>query len=189
MRTASARTAVLLAIAAAGAAPHAAQAQSVVTRDEALTHAFPPPTAIERRTAFLDETQLEEARVLAGPGVDVDRSVVTYYVGTPETGGASSVAYFDAHRVRTLHEALMVVVDAEGGIRAIKVLKFSEPPEYRAPDGWLERFTGHDLDDDLKLKRGIDGIAGATLTSRAVTGAARRVLALHAVIDPLGHTP
>lgn len=180
--------AVLVTSVAGFAVAPAALAQPVVTQDEALADAFPPPATIDRRTAFLDEAQLAEARSFAGPGVEVNRSVVTYYVGTWETG-ESAVAYFDAHRVRTLPEAVMILVGDRGDIRMIRVLKFSEPPEYRAPAGWLDRFAGHGLNDELELKRGIDGISGATITSRVVTNAARRVLALHAVIRPLGVAP
>jgi len=176
------------AIVMAGLIAPRAVAQDVITRDEALAAVFPSPAMIERRTAFLDEAQLERARALAGQGVNVDHSVVTYYVGRPASGPVT-VAYFDAHRVRTLPEALMVLVDTNGTIGKIRVLKFSEPPEYRPPDGWLDRFVGRVLDDDLRLKRAIDGITGATLTSDAVTDATRRVLALHAVIDPLGDEP
>lgn len=172
---------------AAAVVPEVGRAQ-VVPQDEALDDAFPAPTTIDRRTAFLDPSQLEHARSLAGSGVEVERSVITYYVGTP-ADGAASVAYFDAHRVRTLPEVLMIVVDSSGAVASVRVLKFTEPPEYRAPDGWLRRFAGLRLDDELRLKRGVDGITGATLTSEAVTDAARRILALHAVIKPLGPTP
>jgi hypothetical protein len=159
-------------------------AAQTLTQEEALRVAFPNAQRVERRTAYLDDAQIQRAAALAGREVEVESGVVTYYVAI-ERGAPVGVAYFDAHRVRTLPEVLMVVVDAEDRIRRLDVLRFAEPPEYRAPLGWLARFLGRELDDDLSARRGIAAITGATLTTRAITGAARRVLALHEVIAPL----
>lgn len=157
------------------------RAQETLTVDEALALAFPAPAAWERETAFLTEPDLERVRMLAGPGIDVGQSVVTYYVAVlgSDTLG---YAYFDAHRVRTLPEVLMIVVTPAATIDRIEVVRFTEPPEYRPPDDWLRTFGGYALTEDLRLKGKIITITGATLTSRAVTHASRRTLALHEVI-------
>lgn len=160
-------------------------AQETITQDEALRLAFPGATSIERRTAFLDERQLASARALAGTGVEVRQGVVSYYVGM-RSGQPLGVAYFDAHRVRTMPEVLMIVVNPAGTVERIEVLQFREPPEYRAPSGWLAQFRTRGLTRELALRGGIANITGATLTARAVTEAARRTLALHRVIAPLG---
>jgi electron transport complex protein RnfG len=158
-----------------------------MTQEEALEAAFPGAT-VERKTAYLTDAQLGRARDLAGPDVEVDQGIVTYYVAY-RSDGPVGVAYFDTHRVRTLAEVAMVVVDTTARIERVDVLKFMEPPEYRAPDGWVEQMEGRPLDDELSLRAGIRPLAGATLTARALTRAARRVLALHAVITPLGDRP
>ena len=165
-----------------------AAAQTFLTQDEALRLAFPEPAEIERRTAYLDEDQLERARELAGPEAEVRQTVVTYYLGRRD-GRPLGAAYFDAHRVRTLPEVLMFVVSPSGALERIEILSFREPPEYVAPERWLGQLEGRDLGPDLSLKGAIINLTGATLTSRAVTGAARRVLALHRVIDPLSPSP
>lgn len=162
-----------------------AAAQKVLSQQEALRLAFPGATAIERRTAYLGEEELSAARTAAGRGVDVRQGVVSYYLarrGAQPLG----VAYFDAHRVRTMPEVLMVVVSPQGTVQRIEVLQFSEPPEYRAPNGWLGLFDGRSLSADLSLKRSIPAMTGATLTADAVTDAVRRVLALHGAIRPFG---
>jgi Na+-translocating ferredoxin:NAD+ oxidoreductase RnfG subunit len=114
----------------------------------------------------------------------VSQSVVTYYVGSRD-GATVGVAYFDAHRVRTLEEVLMVVVQPDDRIGRIEVLRFSEPPEYRPLEPWMAQFQGKELTPTLSLKRDIAMMTGATLTSNAVTRAVRRVLALHRRIRPL----
>ncbi len=149
--------------------------------------AFPEPATIERRTAFLSEAEREAARRRAGGEVDLTQHVVTYYVARASDGSPLGVAYFDAHRVRTLQEVLMIVVTPDGVIGRVEVLRFNnEPPEYRVPEGWLEQLEGRTLDEELSLKGAIINMTGATLTSRATVRAARRVLALHAVIRPFG---
>lgn len=175
-------------IAAALAMPAPGAAQTLLTQEEALALAFPAPTRVERKTAYLTEAQLRRARELAGSDVEVDQELVTYYVGYHDRRPVG-VAYFDVHRVRTLAEVVMVVVTPDARIDRLDVLKFMEPPEYRVPDSWIGQIEGRRLDDELSLKGAVRNMTGATLTARALTRAARRVLALHAVIAPLEARP
>ena len=161
----------------ASSAPAGAQ---TLTQDQALALAF-PGAEWARCTAYLDVSQLARVSEYAGPGVEPGSGVVTYYVAT-RAGDTLGVAYFDAHRVRTLSEVLMIIVGTDDRIRRIETVRFREPPEYRPRDGWLRQFDGRALDDELAMKRGIRGISGATLSSRAVTEAVRRVLATHELL-------
>ncbi|MFQ5689473.1 MAG: FMN-binding protein [Gemmatimonadota bacterium] len=185
-RAGAAATGVLLALLSGGRA----HAQSFPTQEEALRLAFPAPAEIQRRTAFLDEAQIEKARRLAGPDVKIRQRVVIYYIGTRE-GDTLGFAYFDAHRVRTHPEVLMLVVSADGKIGRIETLKFAEPPEYRPPERWLRQFGRFGLSSPGgggRSKGEIIKLTGATLTTRAVTRAVRRVLALHAVLTGRGES-
>jgi hypothetical protein len=164
--------ALALGAACAGAGP--ARARVLVTQDQALAEAF-PAGALERRTAFLTDEQAKAFTALAGDPPAA--RVVTYYVAP---GG--SVAWFDTHLVRTLPETVMVVIDDAKRVRRVDVLSFEEPIEYLPRPKWFEQFQGKALDKDLAPGRGIPAVTGATLTSRAVTEASRRCLALHAVI-------
>ncbi len=159
-----------------------------LTQGEALRLAFPPPVAVERRTAFLSEADLAKAKALAGDEAEVTSRVVTYYVGVQD-GRAVGAAYFDRHRVRTLDEVVMIVVVPGDRVERVELVEFREPPEYRAPAGWLKQFGGRKLDQDLSLRGSVAAITGATLTSRAVVRSLRRVLALHQVIAPFGQSP
>lgn len=179
--------AIAAAVTAAALAPAAAAGQGVSQQD-ALRRAFPEPSDVERRTAYLDSAGLARARRLAGSGVEVEQTVVTHYVGT-RGDSALGVAYFDVHRVRTLPEVLMIVVTPDREVGRVEVLRFDEPPDYRPPEGWLEEFRGRRLSPELARGRDIVNVTGATLTSRAVTRAVRRVLALHRVVAPLDGGP
>jgi len=173
----SAAAAVVLGIAAA----RASQAKVFLTAEEALRLAF-PGAAVERKSAFLTPAQQEEARRLSGadrpPG-----GLVTYYVASRPPGGAEvGRAYFDTHVVRTQTETVMIVVDPGGAIARVEVLSFAEPDEYLPRSRWYSEFQGRKLDGELMVKRGIPPVAGATLTARATTDAARRILALERVV-------
>jgi len=166
----------------------AEQLQAQISLQEALSGAFPPPAAVERKTAFLDPEDLAAIRTAAGADAPVTQRVVSYYVATRD-GKPLGVAYFDSHRVRTLNEVVMIVVepgDSAGNdrIRSIEVLRFAEPPEYHARGAWLNQFKGSTLSRNLSLKQSILNMTGATLTSNAIVRAARRVLAIHHRIKP-----
>ncbi|HVF61775.1 MAG TPA: FMN-binding protein [Thermoanaerobaculia bacterium] len=112
--------------------------------------------------------------------------LVHAYVATAggKAGGkAAGTAYFDTHRVRTLPETVMVVLDPSGKVRRVEVLSFNEPQDYLPGGGWYGQFAGRGLDERLALKRDIRPLTGATLTARATTGAVRRVLAVHRVLQ------
>lgn len=165
------------------AVPASATGQVFLTQEEALRLAFPEPATIDRRTAFLDDEQLEKARERAGDDVPVEQSVITYYVGHRDEEPLGA-AYFDAHRVRTMREVVMYVISPEAVIERVEVLKFAEPREYLASEAWMDQLVGRSLTDELAVDRGIVNMTGATLTAGALTAAARRVLALHGVIRP-----
>ena len=78
----------------------------------------------------------------------------------------------------------MVVVDPSGRVSRIEILGFAEPPDYMAPDGWLDLFSGRGLEPGTSSRGDIPIITGATLTSHAVSDAVRLSLALHSVIQP-----
>lgn len=160
------------------AALHPGAAKVFVSVDEALKLAF-PGCEVARRTAFLTPEQVRHARELAG--VEVPSALLNYYVAA-RGGQPAGTAYFDTHRVRTLPETLMIVVDPQGRVGRIEVLSFREPEEYMPRGAWYQQFLGKTLVPDLQLKRDIRPVTGATLTARATTDAVRRVLALHRVL-------
>ncbi len=165
-----------IALLVAGSSP--GQARVFLTLEEALELAL-PGCAIERRTVYLTEAQLARARALAG--VAIDTALVHPYAARRD-GKLVATAYFDAHRVRTQPETLMIVVDPEGRVQRIELLAFAEPPDYIPRAGWYRQFEREGLGENLQLQRGIRPVTGATLTARATTEAVRRVLAIHRVL-------
>lgn len=174
----SRKTLLLLALLLAATVPGRASGKVFVTVDEALKLAF-PGCEITRKTAFLTPEQVKRAQEIAG--AEVPSALVNYYEAV-KGGQPAGTAWFDTHRVRTLPETLMVVVDPQGRVGRIEVISFREPEEYLPRGVWYDQFRGRSLDPDLQLKRGIHPVTGATLTARATTDAVRRVLALRQVV-------
>jgi hypothetical protein len=150
----------------------AASARVLMTQEQALASAFPAGTTVARQKFFLTPEQRDAARKESG--VEVKDSLVVRYAG-----GNGSFAYFDTHRVRTLPETVMIVVDAKGNIDRVDILSFDEPTDYFPKRRWLDQFRGRRLDGELALNGAIRPISGASLTGRAIVEATRRILALH----------
>jgi hypothetical protein len=60
-------------------------------------------------------------------------------------------------------------------------LAFHEPPEYQPPERWFSQLLNHTL-DELSFDKDIQGVAGATLSTRASLNSARKVLAIYQVL-------
>lgn len=156
-----------------------------LTPDEALELAFPGCT-IERRTEYLDKAEAKRVEALAK--VELEGRVVRPYVATKD-GKLVGTAYFDAHEVRTKSEVLMLVVAPDERLKRVEVLSFAEPQEYLPKPAFYAQLAGKKLADELAVGRDVRGIAGATLSANAATGAARRTLALHRVLAERAPTP
>jgi hypothetical protein len=153
-------------------------AAALPTREEALKLAF-PGAGFTRKEYFLTEAQGAKVKQLSQrdlPGL--------WWIAyeAEKDGKTMGVAFFDAHRVRTLNETAMVAISNDGRVLRVEILQFHEPQEYMAKDAWKQQFVGHKLDEGLSLKQGIRPLGGATLTANALTDSARRCLALWQVL-------
>jgi len=171
------RTALACALLLSAVAP--AGAKVLVTVEEALRLAF-PDCQVEKETVFLTEAEMAAARESSGESVT--RPLAVRYVARLEDRPVGT-AYFDVHLVRTLQETVLVVVRPDDTIGRVEVVSFDEPMDYMPREGWYRQFDGKGLGGDLQLDRAIRSVSGATLTAVATTAAARRMLAVHQVIE------
>lgn len=161
-------------------------AEVFLSKQEALEMAFPGADAIDRESVALSDEQA--AQVEKASQAALESRLVTLYKGVKD-GEVLGYALIDVHMVRTLPEAFMVVLSKEGEVRSVRILAFYEPPEYRPSDRWLKQFEGRRVEPGtesqasvLRLGKGIHGIAGSTLSARAVTGGVRRSMALYQLL-------
>jgi len=172
--------AAVLCLAAALAGPALAGGKTFLTKEEALALAF-EDCKVERTVEVLDSQARKRIEKLSG---SVQERGIAYAYTASKEGKCVGTAYFDVHRVRTMRQVLMVVVDPAGKVRRVELLAFAEPAQFIPSSRWYGQFVGKALDETLSLKRDIKGVTGATLTARATTQAVRRVLAIHAVLNP-----
>ncbi len=156
-----------------------AKAGVYLSRSEAIEQAFPDADRVTDRTFVLDDTQSSAVEKLAR--AKLDSKLVTVYTGY-KANEVLGHALIDIHTVRTLPEAFMVVITPTGEIRSLRMLAFYEPGEYEPPTRWLGQFHNEALSEELQLRGKIHGIAGSTLSARAVTSGVRRALALYDVL-------
>lgn len=169
--------AVLVGLGVACAGP--AEAKVFLSRSEALDWAFPDADRVEPRRFVLTDEQAEAIEKRAHS--KLSSRIVTFYTGYQgET--VLGHAVIDQHLVRTLPEAFLVVLSPDGRVRRLRVLAFHEPLEYKPNDRFLAQFEGKDGGEPLRLRREVHGIAGATLSSQAVTGGVRRAIAMHEIL-------
>jgi len=127
----------------------------------------------ERLTSYLTPAQLKE--LPEGTSALVVRHEL-------RCAGQKRWVYFDSHRVRTLAEALAIVVGPDGALEEVQVLSFDEPEDYLPKPKWFGTFRGRKLGPGLELHREIPMITGATLSARAATDATRKILKIHEVL-------
>ena len=77
---------------------------------------------------------------------------------------------------------MMIVVSETGKVRRVDFISFDEPQDYLPGRRWMKQFDGRPLDGELSPGKGIHVVTGATLSSRAITAAVRRSLALHQML-------
>jgi Na+-translocating ferredoxin:NAD+ oxidoreductase RnfG subunit len=153
---------------------HTASGTVYYSKDEAFELAFGHGMNIEQVPVFLTDQQLAEIEKTAQ--AKLESKLFTFYVGKRQ-GQVVGYAALESHTVRTQPETMLIVLSPTGELVRTEILAFHEPPEYQPPARWFEQMYRRPV-ADLHLNRGIDGISGATLSSRAALASVRKVLTI-----------
>jgi len=148
------------------------------SKTEAMVLAFGEGATVEMLSLFPDDNQVREIENKAR--VKLESNFITFYVGK-KNGRVSGYAAIESHTVRTKPETLLIVLSPSGDIAAIHTLAFHEPPEYQPPQRWYQQLLGKAL-PQLSLNTDIQGISGATLSTRSALKMARKVKAVFEVM-------
>lgn len=144
------------------------------SKEEAFELAFGQGSTIEEVPVFISDEQA--ATIEKTAQAKLDSKLFTFYAGKRD-GKLLGYAALESHTVRTQPETLMIVLSPSGDLVRTEILAFHEPPEYQPPARWFERLYRRPA-ADLHLNQGIDGISGATLSSRAALDSIRKVMAI-----------
>jgi hypothetical protein len=145
------------------------------SKNEAMVLAFGDGAQIENLSLFPDDQQI--ANIQKAAKVKLDSAMFTFYVGKQQDK-ILGYAAIETITVRTKPESLMIVLTPEGAVRKVYTLAFHEPPEYQPPERWFEQLNGKPL-EELDFSKGIQGVSGATLSTRAAVNSTRKVMAVY----------
>ena len=81
-------------------------------------------------------------------------------------------------KVRTKNTAVLYMIDGNQTIKAIEIVSFKEPLEYKPNESWQEVFKGKKDTDMLISGKDIPTISGATMSARTITDMSRIALAI-----------
>jgi hypothetical protein len=147
------------------------------SKEEAFELAFGAGAEVESLPVFLTDEQTEQIEKIAQ--AKLDSKLFTFHVGK-RAGQLLGYVAIESHNVRTQPETVMIVLSPNGQLQRVEMLAFHEPPEYQPPARWFERLYGKPI-GDLRLNQGVDGIAGATLSSSASLDGIRKVMAIYQI--------
>lgn len=148
------------------------------SKDEAMKLAFGDDASVEMQSLFPSLEEVTQIEQLAK--VKLESNLISFYVGKRQ-GSVIGYAAIESHTVRTKPETLLVVLTPEGKLQNVYTLAFHEPPEYQPPERWMALLANHSI-EELSLNKDIQGVAGATLSTRAAINSARKVLAIFQVL-------
>lgn len=154
-----------------------AQATVFYSKEEAFELAFGKDAEVESLPVFLTDEQAE--RIEKAAQAKLDSKLYTLHVGK-RGGQVLGYAAIESHNVRTQPETVMILLSPTGELARVEMLAFHEPPEYQPPARWFERLYKRPL-TELRLGQGVDGISGATLSSRASLDGIRKVMAIYQI--------
>ena len=148
------------------------------SKNEAMELAFGKGSEVESLPLFPDDTEIARIQELAKS--KLESGLFTFYVGKAQQK-VLGYAAIETSTVRTKPETLMIVLTPEGELRNVYTLAFHEPPEYQPPQRWFEQLYQRPL-ADMDFNKGVDGISGATLSTRSALTSIRKVMAVYQVM-------
>lgn len=120
-------------------------------------------------------TSTDKKRLQTKASAKIDMSKVRFYTIHKNTA-LIGYGVLMIQTIRTKKAAILYLIEKDERIKAIEILLFKEPSEYKPATSWEALFIGKSRKDNLIAGDGIPTISGATLSARAVSNAARIAL-------------
>ncbi len=156
-------------------------AQRFLSEEEALKKLM--PSAVDQfllQQITLTTEQMEQAQTLVGKRFR-ERNI-TVYKGILE-GKTVGFGFVLDVTGKESPITFMIGIDTEGKLSGVEVLIYRESQGFEIRSNqFMKQFLGKTMTDALVLGDTISALSGATLSSRAATYAAKKALALHAVL-------
>ncbi len=148
--------------------------------DKALRESFSHSITFIKKSLYLTNKQTSHLKEQHKIVID-SRLIPRYKISRDQQ--TIAYAYIDTHRVRTLDETILVVIDLKNKIKRIEIISFSEPLEYLPNERWLQQFYGIKKMSRLYVGKEIHPMIGSSLTADAVTSSVRRIHLIHQLVN------
>ncbi len=150
----------------------------LIKPEQALKEQF-PNAKIVKKNILLSKEQVKKIQNLSKS--KLHSSIITTYL-IKDNGKILAYGIIHTHRVRTKKETVLFVLSPDCKIKDIEIIAFYEPSEYIPSKRWLGVFEGKGIENEIRLKKDIPNITGATLSSKAVTSASKQVISICEVV-------
>lgn len=154
-----------------------ASAETLTTVSEALKDLLPDAQEIKEETKVLTHEQRQkiskEAKITFDPALDREFKV---FIGMND---GAVIGYVMRSAVKGKHDLIhyMVSFDPNGQIQKVVILEYHEKRgKPVAKRRFLKQFKGKTINSRLKLRKDIDGVTGATISSRGMVNGVRKMV-------------
>lgn len=157
-------------------------AEEFLSTQEALVLAFPGSDSVKKRLIVASGGQKEKLKALTG-----EKKITPFFRYYEGISGDRPDGYAVIKKVRGKHGYItfMVVLDPELTVGRVDILALHERRgrPIKRP-GFLSQFAGKNSGDPIRLNVDIEGVTGATISSRAVIQGVHNVLAYASILIP-----
>ena len=163
-------------------------AEELIKVEGALRKMFPAAGHFDRQVISLSKEQIrrvEEAARLAFEGKHSDQVIVHI---AREQNAVAGYAFEDTVIGKWGPIHYLVGLDTNGAVSQVIILDYQEiRGRPIAKPRFLRQYQGKTIRDTLQLRKDIDGITGATISSNSLTGGVRKILYIYEFIKPELH--
>ncbi len=161
------------------AAPPMARAEKIAETKDVLKKGL---AGTAKQTKVKATPTPEEAKLLKEKW-DVSDGETTFYLRKDEAGANAKIVVVIAETGKEGPISGAVAMDGKGKVVDVMLIEFGEERGAPAKEpAFLSQFKGKDGLSKLKLGDDVDGVSGATWTSKSMTNLVRRAVALAKVL-------
>lgn len=149
-----------------------AAAGELMTLKDYLKNAFVGTAKISKEDFSLKD---EEKKTLASIAPDAQDGAFTFYYGRTSAGELQKACTVVPQKGKEGPMTVGVCFDPSGLISEVKVLSYEEEKgKPVAEEGFLKQFKGKKVSDSFQVGQDVDGVSGATYSSKSVSEAIRK---------------
>ncbi len=152
-------------------------AEELTTINQSLKEDFKTTTTIEKKEFTLTDDQLEKLKNKVGSSIysEYDKTIPIYLIKKDQ----QTIGYALEHTVKGKWGPIhyLLVVSPQGKILNIHILSYEEKRgQPIAKPRFISQFIAKSINNSIRLKKDIQGITGATISSRGITDGVRKLL-------------